>query len=347
MTAKQPTRCPPPPAHWPSQPAQAKRAGNQPVAPPPVHWPGAGGAGLQKREEGRVRSHAPPAVHWPGAGRAAAPQSVQRQAAAPLLPAPVRAGRGVIQRHIIWDQLSNSFISNGKRPGTHLSDPTLVAVVQDLMNTGARNQAEADFETEIKNIANTYNLGNVWGNAVTVVNIVKSYNVLSTYGFAICHKVPYSAFEKLLVACIQLLIAGNLNKAMRDALTDVMDRAIGNHNSWNKLVKALQKSDILSVEWYARELGDAFDACSDNLFIGYKSTNSSVGDHSDLHWDSLGTGVSSPRGNDLLGLMQKAEGLVFGSWQTVSDTMTDTSGTWVLYSGVFGTKKQGTGYVLT
>lgn len=353
--SRRPQRAAAPPAYWSSATARPPSA-----VPPAAHRPVAGGALQQKATPPRrsidpppVRAPAasagraaPPPVHWPGSGAAGAQAKAAGGTAPGALPG-ARSGRAaVIQRHIIFNPVTSSIESNGKRPGTHLSQPTLLAIVKDLLKNGARNQAELDFEKTIKSIATTNGLGVVWGNAQSVVNVMTSYNVLSNYGFAVCHKVPYSAFEKLLLDSILGFIGKTLGTSEEKALKDLLDGSIGNHDDWNRLKKW---KDVYDIEHYARKLCDAFDANPDNLYIGYKSTNSSVGDSADLHWNSLAVGnaTASPRGEDLLDLTQKGEQAIFGSQHTTSYSVTDASGTWVLYSGVYGTKNQNTGFVLT
>jgi|GEM_PF-4847060 hypothetical protein len=262
-----------------------------------------------------------------------------------VVPPPGIGAASVIQRHIIYNTITRTFESNGKRPNTHLSLTALTGIITDLKNNGAKNQAEVDFEGAVKSVANTNGLGNVWATPATAAAVVLNYRILSSYDLAVCHKVPYSAFEKLLAAAVKGVFAGTLTVNEESGFKDFLDNTLGGHADWSKLKKG---KDTYAVEYYARKLCDAFDENSDNLYIGYKLTNSSVSDSADLHWDSLsgGKATASPKGAGLLDAMEDAEIEIFGQIRTKSYTETDTNNdNWVLYSGVHGTKKQGTGFV--
>jgi hypothetical protein len=286
-------------------------------------------------------------------GRAVPPPSSRYAAASPLQAKAAWPNSGghprVIQRHIIFNSIARRFESNGVRPGTHLSRPTIQKIIEDLVTNGNRNQAEVDFAAEVVSEAGANGYSTTWSiaNAPTLATVVLQFKILSTHGFAVCHKVPYSAFESLVLACIQDFLTQPQPSVNNNSFKTYLNNTLGGHDGWNKIQKALQKGDTNAVEYYSRELCDAFDGNHNNLFIGYKVTNSSVSNYADLHWDTLGAGkaTASPRGDQWLTDTQQVETDFFGAQRTESYMETDTAGDrWVLYSGVYGTKKSGTGF---
>lgn len=242
------------------------------------------------------------------------------------------------------------FESNGKRPGDHLSLNTMTAVIQDLLNNGPVNNAEADFKLSVDADATNQGTTNIWTqSAQTIAQYVVNNNILSTYGYAVCHKTPYISFEWLMLEAIKDYINNGKATTKTADFKTYLTSTIGGYAYWTTIEKALVKGDVNKVELYTKFLGQEFDKQADNLFIGYKETNSSVSNNADLHFNSLSPldpAPSSPRSDQWLQDMQTAETSLFGSIKTTPYVLVEPSGDeWTLYSGLFGTKKAGTGYV--
>lgn len=364
---------PPPPTRFGPPPAavQAKAiptAGRVAVPPPPTRF-GPPPAAVQAEAiptAGRVAVPPPPtrfgpppvavqAKAIPIAGRVAIPPPPPR-----FGPPPRRPGTAeTIQRHIYFDQISGNFARNSARPGTHLSVPTLTNIISDLITNGARNQAELDFQNAVTQVSTLNNLGYAWktADAGKWADLTKNYTILKSEGLAVCHKVPYFSFENMLLACIHDLSASKQPSVKNKDFCTYLDNTLGDHSEWNKLQKAYFKfaktgvlSDANDVEYYARKICDQFDGSSDNLYIGYKVTNSSISNNIDLHWQSLGPdtqlATASPRGITWRDATNTAEISIFGGVKTKSIVATDSNGgKWVMYSGVYGSKKDGGGWV--
>lgn len=333
-----PTRYgPPAPAVQPKGPA----LGQRPSPPPPPTRYAPSGATAQAKSANATRpALAPPPTRYGPA--TAQPKTTPRH------PAP--SVHGVVQRHIIYNSIMKRFESNGKRPGDHLYLATMTGVIQDLLNNNPVNSAEQDFKISVDADASGKGTPNIWTqSAQTIAQHVINNNVLSNYGYAVCHKTPYISFEWLMLEAIKDYInTGGPSTKTADFKT-YLTSTIGGFAYWTKIEKALNKGDVNEVELYAKYLGQEFDKQADNLFIGYKETNSSVSNDADLHFNSLSPldpAPSSPRGNKLLQDMQTAETSLFGSAKTKPYVVVDGAGDeWTLYSGLFGTKKTDSGYV--
>lgn len=330
----------------PAQAVQPKgpTMGQRPSSPPPPTRYAPSSATAQAKPANAVRTAmAPPLTRYgPAAAQPkTAPQGVVRQGVVP---------QGVVQRHIIYNSIMSRFESNGKRPGDHLYLATMTGVIQDLLNNGPVNSAEQDFKISVDADASGKGTANIWTqSAQTIAQHVINNNVLSNYGYAVCHKTPYISFEWLMLEAIKDYINNGGPSAKTAKFKTYLTSTIGGFAYWTKIEKALNKGDVNEVELYAKYLGQEFDKQADNLFIGYKETNSSVSNDADLHFNSLSPldpAPSSPRGNKLLKDLQTAETSLFGSAKTKPYVVVDNVGDeWTLYSGLYGTKKTDSGYV--
>lgn len=314
--------------------------GHRPSPPPPPTRYAPSGATAQAKPAAATRTAiAPPPTRY-------GPATAQPKTA-PHHPAP--PAQGVVQRHIFYNTIMSRYESNGKRPGDHLYLGTLTAVIQDLLNNGPVNSAEVDFKLSVDADATGKGTANIWTqSAQTIAQHVINNNVLSNYGYAVCHKTPYISFEWLMLEAIKDYNSNGGPSTKTANFKTYLTNTIGGFANWTMIEKALDIGDFYEVELYAKFLGQEFDKQADNLFIGYKETNSSVSNNADLHFNSLSPldpAPSSPRGNKLLQDMQTAETSLFGSAKTKPYVVVDSGEEWTLYSGIFGTKKTDSGYV--
>jgi hypothetical protein len=342
-----PTRYgPPAPAVQSKGPTMGQRPSPPSPPPPPTRYAPSSATAQAKPANAARTAMAPPPTRY-GLPATAQPKT------APRHPAPSAQGvvpQGVVQRHIIYNSIMKRFESNGKRPGDHLSLATMTGVIQDLLNNNPVNSAEEDFKISVDADASGKGTANIWTkSAQTIAQHVINNNVLSNYGYAVCHKTPYISFEWLMLEAIKDYINNGGPSTKTADFKTYLTSTIGGFAYWTNIEKALKKGDVNEVELYAKYLGQEFDKQADNLFIGYKETNSSVSNNADLHFNSLSPldpAPSSPRGNKLLQDMQTAETSLFGSAKTKPYVVVDGVGDeWTLYSGLFGTKKTDSGYV--
>ncbi len=195
-------------------------------------------------------------------------------------------------------------------------------------------------------------------NVNAVYTILSTGNWYKTYEINICHKIPISSFLKALAKCMNYQLQNTSTTltqspwAELSKLYDTVDSSnISSHNSQIVTLHAAVKGNnpnlACTTAW---QIATAFDASHANLYFGYASTNSSISDNCDFHFDLTSSSQAptppTPRGPSMQNNLNAFE-QVLSLPQTTQIIETDTTGTWVMNSGVYGKQTAGTGYVLT
>ena len=235
------------------------------------------------------------------------------------------------------------YASDGHRPGSHLKLGGLEAIIKDVAAKGAMNAPEQDLIIEYKAVGQ---------NAKKAAKRITVKNFLSGNGYAVCHKIPYASFEKLLLQMMNLHISGNppnwvlLELLLQDAGVSSTD-ASNWTNNLSGLVQAGTKQNQAAAA--ANNILLRFDACDDNLYLGFSTTNSSIGQNIDGHYNVLSPSPApanmTPRGNQLWTRLNQCEQAV-GLTVTKAIEVVDTVGLkWQMTSSAYGKKSQDAGYV--
>jgi hypothetical protein len=334
LQAKATRQVPPPPTRFGSvQTAVQAKTGHVP-APPTRFGPPA--PAVQAKPV-----HVPPPSRFAPVGHVVLQNRSLRPGAVPPLHA------GPPRFHAIQAKITVSvapppqFSHDNSRPSSHLNKSTLEALVEDIKNNGAKNDVEERIQSEL-----------VSGKtAKQIVNDIVQNRWLSKNGYDVCHKTPYGNIQKAVLD----LINDQFGKTAPVAGWDKLDDYIQSINGKSTFVSALKTAATAAMPSAAAIAGAAnnlllhFDSLPDNLYFGYATTNRSIGDNADLHYDALSSGSNpeppSPRGSGALRRLQSFETAV-GRMQTDEVMETDTSGVWAMTSGVHGKKSDAAGYIL-
>lgn len=278
---------------------------------------------------------------------------MQAKAAASRPAAPQSSGgpgarSSVIQRYITYDQ-NWGFSRDGGRPGGHSNLGVLAKILKDIIKKGALT----DVESELLSVTTKF------GTAQAKAKHIKSNAVLSGQGFAVCHKIPYAAFEKALLKLIDdSFVHGVGAKTMApawnalDGLLNVLyGTPNGNYDHGGALRRAVGKFNPDKTVTEANDLLREFDKCDENLYVGFSMTNSSIGERVDLHFPVLTTATdavaATPRGAGLQQALNRFESAL-GLTPTGPHEYVDSSNvTWLASSSVYGKISADTGYVQT
>ena len=209
---------------------------------------------------------------------------------------------------VVYDVMNDKFSSDGYRPGGHLNLGVLQAIVKDIIAQTPLTQGEQDLIDEYDPTGT--------GNAYKIAKAMKSKKFLSTYGYAICHKIPYAGVERSLLKLLQLNPASTHVAWTRLSFLLQGLHGVGYSSlaaaSISKLQKGLASNSTKSLA--AAEVNDIlseFDQSADNLYVGFAQTNSSIGDSIDKHYDILTPGTTAvaatPRGANLETLLNTFE----------------------------------------
>lgn len=209
---------------------------------------------------------------------------------------------------IFYNLGTDNFISNGSRPGGHLNISTLAGIVSDIIAKQPLNEAE-------ENLLATLDPSGK-GKYYKIAQKMKAQNFLSTYGYAICHKIPYAGVERCMLAL------ANKNPPTTDAAWSDLFKllcglnGIGYSGYANATISSIQTnlSQKSTKSLAAAEFNDIlsdFDKADDNLYLGFSQTNSSISDRIDKHYDVITPGnnpvAATPRGANLEKLLNDLE----------------------------------------
>lgn len=208
-----------------------------------------------------------------------------------------------------YNSHTNTFASDSSRPSSHLNIGVLRVIIDELI-TNVLNEAEQLLLDEHDPHST--------GNALYIAQQMRKKKFLSTYNCAVCHKIPYAAVEKCFLKLVQtnpapkttpwwnleLLLQGlHGNGFASYAMQEVaeLQKGLTSNTTQSKTEVATKVNDML------RE----FDKSTDNLFIGFAQTNSSIGDSIDKHYDVITPGTApaqaTPRGANLEQLLNNLE----------------------------------------
>ncbi|MBX8620847.1 hypothetical protein K4754_02300 [Pseudomonas glycinae] len=209
---------------------------------------------------------------------------------------------------ITYNPTTDTFASDGARPGSHLNLSVLQTLIKEVIKTTPLNEAEqlllATHDPHSK------------GDPYKIAKKMKSKKFLSTYNCAVCHKIPYSAVEKSFLKLIQT------NPAPHTFAWSHLESLLqglyghGYASVAAQEVAMLQKNlaSITTRPQVAIEITRMlreFDASTDNLYVGFAQTNSSIGDRIDKHYDVISPGTApvaaTPRGANLEQLLNYLE----------------------------------------
>jgi hypothetical protein len=209
---------------------------------------------------------------------------------------------------IIYNQGLDNFISNGSRPSGHLNISTLANIVLDIINKQPLNEAEQNLLTILDPSGK--------GNYYQIAKKMKAKNFLSTYSYAICHKIPYAGIERCMLAL------ANANPPKTDAAwTNLFNlvcglNGVGYSGYATSTISSIQsdlsqKSSKPNAAAEFNSILNEFDKADDNLYLGFSQTNSSISDRIDKHYDVVTPGnnpvAATPRGGNLEDLLNKLE----------------------------------------
>lgn len=244
------------------------------------------------------------------------------------------------------------YCGTGTRPGGHLNLGTIETMLEHLLNQGSY------FSEPEKQIEIDYNLSGT--PAKKVAKSMKAGYFLSNYDFAVCHKIPYSAVEKALIALMNAQLAGTSSALMWDSFARMLQTVAGPSyagSGYNAGYDAKALAILNAVAGGQQNLACAlankvlnkFDQAADNLFFGFGKTNSSIGDRIDLHFnldDPANDVPPTPRGVDLRNALNRFE-TALGITPTSAKETVSGGIRWMMTSTTFGTGKNNTGYIST
>jgi hypothetical protein len=243
---------------------------------------------------------------------------------------------------ILYNSGVKKFETDKTRPGSHLNVGTLRRIVKDIIANTPLVQPEADLLLYCDPKGKK--------NVVKIVRKMKKDNFLSTKGYAVCHKIPFAAVQRATVALLNQKLDKRAQKvagqpklitlspawANLELLTqELFGHGYATHAA--SMIMALKAVDTTNAAVcsnaadVANTLLVEFDAASDNLFVGFAQTNSSVSDQGDYHFDILNTPSSTaaidatPRGVDLLTRLNTLE-TALGITPTRPEEVVDING---------------------
>jgi hypothetical protein len=253
----------------------------------------------------------------------------------------------VIQCWIQWDSNKSKFYRDGDRPGGHSNLGVLEKILKDIIKKGALTDPEDEL------LSLTTKFGTVKGKAKRI----KDKKLLSGQGFAICHKIPYAAFEKALLKLINKSYKHGVNtystawNDLEDLLNVLYGTHHGNYNHKGPLETAVTNQSHGDTVTQANSLLSAFDKCDENLYVGFSMTNSSIGENVDLHFPVLTTKIdvvtATPRGEGLQAALNQLERRLGLSTTGPVEYADSTNVGWTASSSVYGKISKDTGYVNT
>lgn len=250
-----------------------------------------------------------------------------------------------IQRMLAFDAKNHFFYSDKNRPSSHLNKRALVAVITDLLQKGPKNEIEKALDQMLKQ----------GKNPDQIADYIIQHNWLSKVEADICHKIPYASIERVVEEVCDL-VYNSLGKKQKTS--DPKITAFKNLvNDVNPKSNSLAK-DLLESKTHAQILGNAnkllneLDEAPKNLKFGHASSNRSIGQNLDLHFDALKTGPGpippTPRGLSMAKNLYKSEielNILPRTTQVV--VAPHVKGSWVMTSDVPGKKSDDTGQIHT
>jgi len=209
---------------------------------------------------------------------------------------------------ITYNPTTDTFASDGSRPGSHLNLGVLETLIKDVIKLTPLNEAE-------QLLLDTHDPHST-GNAYKIAKKMKSKKFLSTYNCAVCHKIPYSAVEKSFLKLVQTNPAPSTFALAH--LESLLQGLYGHGfaSAAAQEVALLQKyltnkTTKPNVAHEVNRMLREFDASTDNLYVGFAQTNSSIGDRIDKHYDVVSPGTApvaaTPRGANLEQLLNHLE----------------------------------------
>ncbi len=236
------------------------------------------------------------------------------------------------------------YVRDGKRPSGHGNKGVIKALLDDIQGKKPLTQPEKAA------------IGLSTATTKKIAKLIKDTNWLSTNMYAVCHKIPYSAVERAFEALLNKETASpGANTNAWDAFDELMNQVYyGNSHghvgqSTAELLPLIKPGNEFAAGQQANQMLSDFDKDADNLYLGFASTNSSIGENHDLHYDVLTTATgavaATPRGQAYAKLLNALESAL-GLSKSSSIEVVDAAGVkWVMTSGVYGTKSADTGYV--
>lgn len=254
------------------------------------------------------------------------------------------------------DFVNGQYVRTSRDVGSHLNQGTLAKMVEDIFKQGAKN----DIERAIHQRATAQTL-----TPKDAAKEIKDVKFLSSGGFpgqvpltvstlAVCHKIPFAAFDTAMVALMNLEIdptaaAGTKNSAwsLFATLLGVLYPPNGFTSEIQQDADAMRKlvstnNTALACD-RAHRILVRFDACDQNLYFGFQSTNVRVSSNVDMHYDitlaltSAGPALTTPRGPLLmqsLNSLQAVLGLTLSNQLTELELAGNVSVKWAMNSGL-------------
>ncbi|KPN91142.1 hypothetical protein [Pseudomonas nunensis] len=210
---------------------------------------------------------------------------------------------------ITYNPTTDTFVSDGARPGAHLNIGVLKVLIEDIINNTPLNDAE-------QLLLDAHDPHSI-GNSHQIAQQMKSKNFLSSNNCAVCHKIPYSAVEK---SFLKLVKTNPAPKSLPWGHLELLLQGLyGNgYASVAAQEVALLQKHLASAKTKPQAALEVnrmlleFDKSTDNLYVGFAQTNSSIGDRIDKHYDVVTPGTApvtaTPRGANLEKLLNYLEG---------------------------------------
>lgn len=324
---------PPPPTRFgPVQAAVQAKTGHVPA--PPTRF------GLPAPAVQAKPVHAPPPSRFAPAGHAALQAKSLRPGPMPPFQGGPQRFRAIQAKITVSAAPPPQFSHDDSRPSSHLNKSTLKALIQDVQTNGAKNAIEQEISTMLGKLT-----------VDQTADFIIQQKWLSANGYDVCHKTPFGSVQQSILA----LINGQFGKTAAVAGWDKLDDFIKSISGKSSLVSGLKTAATAAapvaatVAEKANDLLLHFDSLPDNLYFGFATTNRSIGDNADLHYNALSSGSGAepptPRGAGALTRLQSFE-TALGLASTNEVTVIDKSGTWAMTSGAHGKKTDDAGYIL-
>ena len=209
---------------------------------------------------------------------------------------------------VVYNQGTDTFNSNGVRPGGHLNLATLSNIASDIISKQPLNEAEQNLLAQLDPTGT--------GKYYQIAQKMKAQNFLSSYGYAICHKIPYAGVERCMLALANKNPA-KTDKAWNDLFALLCGlNGVGYSGYATSTISSIQANlaQQSTKPNAASEFNDIlsdFDKADDNLYLGFSQTNSSISDRIDKHYDVVTVGnnavAATPRGANLELLLNALE----------------------------------------
>ena len=254
------------------------------------------------------------------------------------------------------DFINGHYVRTSRDIGSHLNQGTLAKMVEDIFKQGAKN----DIERAIHQHATSKTL-----TPKAAAKEIKDVKFLSSGGFpgqvpltvstlAVCHKIPFSAFDIAMVDLMNLEINSTAATGTKNSAWAQFTNLLGVLYPPNGFASQIQQDadamrKLVSTNNTtlacnkAHDILVQFDACDQNLYFGFQSTNVRVSANVDMHYDitlaltSTGPALTTPRGPILmqsLNSLQTVLGLTLSNQLTQLEVAGNVSVKWAMNSGL-------------